>query len=499
MANVVSLKTHNGQDVAFVDEVKGQGGMKDVYFSPNKDYVVAFFRDKQDPMARERMIQITDAYRERILNQEGGAYWRDLFCWPTAVVEYQGRLGVVAPFYHNKFFFTVGSRNGDTLKIKGREKEGKWFASAKNRNRFIDPLELGDWSTHVKICLMIARAVRRLHAAGLAHSDLSYKNVLVDPVTGAACIIDIDGLVVPGKIPPQVAGTPDFIDPLVMMTQKLPLRDPNRVLPSNKSDQHALAVLIYMYLFYRHPLRGPKVHDTNDPQRDEELSMGERALWVENPSDRSNHIRAKDLVSSELPWRDPAKIPYKIAGPYLAPLFEDAFVKGLHKKEHRPTADQWEVALVKSVDLLQPCSNAACEQKWYFFDNTTTPKCPFCGTPHRGLLPVLNLYSSHKEGSFRPENHRLMVYSNQSLFAWHMFKNVFPNEKLSDIQRKRLGYFVLHNAKWWLVNEAMPQMWDVTSKVQIPIGGKLELVDGLQIVNKEPNGRLIVVQMVPGA
>jgi len=493
-AAVVRLKTHNGQDVAFVDEVKGQGGMKDVYFSPNKDYVVAFFRDRQDPVARERLIQITDTFRDRIYNQEGGAYWKDLFCWPTAVVEHRGRLGVVAPFYSQNFFFSVGSRNGDSLGIKGKEKEGKWFASARNRNTFIDPQELGDWSTHLRICLLIARSVRRLHAAGLAHSDLSYKNVLVDPSRGAACVIDIDGLVVPGKIPPQVAGTPDFIDPLVMMTQKLPLGDPNRVLPSIRTDQHALSVLIYMYLLYRHPLRGPKVHD-QDPQRDDELSMGERALWIEHPSDSSNRIRPADLRPAQLPWCDPAKVSYKVTGPYLAPLFERAFTTGLHAPAQRPTADEWEVALVKTVDLLQPCSNTSCEQKWYVFDNTTSPRCPFCNTPYRGALPVLNLYSSHKEGSYRPDNHRLMVYSNQSLFSWHMFKNVFPNEKLTDALRKRLGYFVLHNGKWWLKNEAMAQLWDATSKVQIPVGGQVELVDGLQLVNKEPNGRLIVVQM----
>ena len=33
------------------------------------------------------------------------------------------------------------------------------------------------------------------------------------------------------------------------------------------TDRHALAVLIYMYLLYRHPLRGGKVHDVNDPQK----------------------------------------------------------------------------------------------------------------------------------------------------------------------------------------------------------------------------------------
>jgi len=494
MAKVIKLKTHDGQDVSFVDEVKGQGGMKDVYFSPNKDYVVAFFRDRQDVGARERLIMIAETYRDRIYNQEGGAYWKDLFCWPTAVVEHQGRLGVVAPFYSQNFFFSVGSRNGDSLGIKGKEKEGKWFASANLRSTRIDPKELGDWSTHIKICLMIARSVRRLHAAGLAHSDLSYKNVLVDPSRGAACLIDLDGLVVPGKIPPQVAGTPDFIDPLVMMTQKLPLSDPKRVLPSNKTDQHALAVLIYMYLLYRHPLRGPKVHD-EDSQRDEELSMGERALWIEHPSDVSNKIRPKDLRPSVIPWADPAKMSYKVTGPLLAPLFERAFATGLHSPSHRPSANEWEDALVKTVDLLQPCSNSSCGQKWYVFDNTTSPACPFCGTPYHGALPVMNFYSSHKVGSYRDDKHRLMVYSNQSLFPWHMFKNVSPNEKLPESMRKRLGYFVLHNGKWWMKNETMPALWDAANKAQIPVGGQIELTDGLQLLNKEPDGRLIVVQM----
>ena len=49
------------------------------------------------------------------------------------------------------------------------------------RNKFVEPDQKGTWLTHFHMCLQIARAVRRLHAAGLAHSDLSYKNVLVDP------------------------------------------------------------------------------------------------------------------------------------------------------------------------------------------------------------------------------------------------------------------------------------------------------------------------------
>ncbi|WP_256663024.1 transposase, partial [Klebsiella michiganensis] len=60
----------------------------------------------------------------------------------------------------------------------------------------------------------------------------------------------------------------------------------------------------------------------------------------------------------------------------------------------RPTADEWESALVKTVDLIQPCQNKDCDQKWYVFNGKTKPVCPYCGTPYKGKLPILNLYSS---------------------------------------------------------------------------------------------------------
>ncbi|MBF1240143.1 helix-hairpin-helix domain-containing protein [Haemophilus sp.] len=496
MSKVITLTATNGETIQFVDEIKAQGGMKDVMFSPNKDYVVAFFREPADLATKERLEMITCTYREKIFNQEGGEYLKKLFCWPTAVVEYQGKLGVVSPFYRDCFFFQYGSCNNDMLGIKGKDKDGKWFASASNRNKFLDSRELGDWMLHLKVCLMLARAVRRMHMAGLSHSDLGYKNCLIDPTTGQASLIDIDGLVVPGKHPPTVVGTPDFIAPEVVATQHLDKSDPKRKLPSRTTDLHALAVLIYMYLLYRHPLRGDKVFDMNDSQRDEELGMGEKALFIEHPTDHSNRIKLGNVKPSEQPWKDTQKMPYTITGPYLSELFKRAFIDGLHNPIARPTADEWEQALVKTVDLLQPCQGANCEQKWYAFDNSKSPKCPFCGTAHQGKLPVLNLYSAAPNGSYRPDNHRIMVYSGQSLFKWHADNRIFPNEKLKGEDAKRIGYFVLHQGNWWLVNENLTDMVDVNTKQSIPIGGKVKLEEGAKILLKKgEGGRLIVVQM----
>ena len=49
MANKITLTAQDGSTVEFYDEIKAQGGVKDVYFSTDKTYVVAFYRKKLSP------------------------------------------------------------------------------------------------------------------------------------------------------------------------------------------------------------------------------------------------------------------------------------------------------------------------------------------------------------------------------------------------------------------------------------------------------------------
>jgi len=412
-------------------------------------------------------------------------------------VEKDGLTGIVVPAYSKNFFFRKGYALSDL--IKGKEKEGKWFASAKFRNKQfplrLDESELGNWLSYFQVCLNIVRGVKRLHAAGLAHSDLSYKNVLVDPVSRSACIIDIDGLVVPGLFPPDVIGTPDFIAPEVLATKHLDVADPNRKLPDRLTDLHALGVMIYMYLLYRHPLKGGKIHDL-DTDRDDLLSMGQKALFTEHPTDASNRPKLAQINPKELPWADVSKMPYTLTGPYLTALFDQAFIDALHHPAKRPTANQWEEALLKTTDLMQPCSNPQCEQKWYVFANTNKPKCPFCGTPHKGTLPVLDLYYQFKPAVWKPEQHRLMVYNNQYLFQWHTNRTLVRNEKLTEEQKIPVGYYVYHDSKWKLVNQKLTSLKDLTEDVEVPIGAMVEITDGKRLLlSKEEGGRIALVTM----
>lgn len=489
MANKVTLTASDGSTVEFYDEIKAQGGVKDVYFSTDKTYVVAFYRKNLSPAEKDRLSNIVGPYHKRIFESPEGNYWKEFLIMPTKMVKWNEKTGVVLPFYPKRFFFSGGP-------FDGKEKEGKWFASAKLRNRFLPADQKGTWLSNVHMCLKIARAVRRLHAAGLAHSDLSYKNVLVDPISGNACIIDADELVVPGKYDAGVLGTPDFIAPEVMATRELKLGDPNKKLPSINTDRHALAVLIYMYLLNRHPLRGGKVWDI-DPAKDEAMSMGEKALFIEHPTDKTNRVKPQELDKSQLPQGDPTKLPYTICGPYLKKLFDRAFIDGLHNPLARPSAAEWEDALVKTCDLVQPCQNPKCEAHWYVFDNTTKPKCPFCGQEYKGQLPILNFYYAPTHGNYMSENYRLMVYDKQTLYKWHSNNLVSANEKTSAEDKKPVGDFHFHNGQWILINRRLPDMYDVTDKKPIAIGGYVPLTDGRQILlDKGQGGRLIVVQLV---
>ena len=488
----------NGATYQYIDNGDPKSGTaKNVYFSPDKKYVVAIFKDKQDFNQIERLKRITSVQLDRIRKMEGGNYFLDeLFRWPSDVVDASGKTGIIVPVYKSNYFFKTGYASQDL--IKGEEKNGKWFAGAKFRNKqfplSLDQSELGNWLSYFQICVNITRGVKKLHQMGLAHSDLSYNNVLVDPISKSAVIIDLDGMVVPGVHPAEVIGTADFIAPEVLATKHLAISD--RKLPNIKTDLHALPCLIYMMLLHRHPLKGGKVHDL-DSEKDDLLSMGEKALFIEHPTDKSNRPKLNQVSKWELFWADIDKLPYKITGPYLKTLFDRAFIDGLHNPMNRPTADEWETALIKTTDLIQPCSNSNCEQKWYVFDNTNTPTCPFCNTKHQGTLPVLDFYVNGGNNNWRLENHRLMVYKDQYLFQWHVSQKIIRNERLTDAQKKPVGYFTIHNGKWVLVNQTLTSLVDKTENIAVPINSMVELTNGKQLVlSKEEGGRVVVITLV---
>lgn len=457
----------------------GEGGMKLVYLTADKKSVVCFYKDQnegKDPNRMKRLKEILGKYNPTT-SAKNGDYFKDLFCWPTAIVK-EPQIGVVTPLYPISFFFKEGI-------AEDKEKESTWFVRPKLR-KLLPESEKGNWINYFSASIMLARAVRRLHLAGLAHSDLSNANVLLDPTVGKCLIIDIDSLVVPGLYPPDVVGTRHYIAPEVLATLHLSITDSNRQHPCNATDQHALAVLIYQYLLSRHPLDGPKTYPASTAEEQERLEMGEKALFIEHPQDSSN--RPKDL-----------KVPYTSLGPALSELFERAFIQGLHSPADRPTALEWEKALIKTWDMLIPCHNTQCPSQWFVLQKHHS-QCPFCGTKPKGPIPYLTLRSERKPGNWMRDG-QLAVYSNKYLYKWHVLEGIFPGEAADKTPQ---AYFVFHNNKWLLINQNLLSLVSPGGHKVAPSpksdqpGQAIELTEGRQFYldKDDPNGRLIEVEMI---
>lgn len=464
-----------------------RGGMKYTYFAPDKSYVVQFFNDpdKLDPNTAARLEAIIGRYNPTLPESRGGAiggdeklaaYFAQRFCWPTDLVV-KPQFGIVSPAYPKDFFFDEHA--SQFLELKGKDKKSNWFTSG-NR-RFLDKSELGDFRSMLQTALLLSRSIRRLHQAGLAHSDLSNNNVLIDPRSGNCVVIDIDSLVVPGLFPPEVAGTRGYIAPEVLSTMELDRGDPRRRIPSSVTDLHALAVLIYEYLFCRHPLMGPKIFSAESAEKDDFLGLGEMALFIENPNDTSNRPASLKTTIKDL-------------GPVLENLFLRAFVDGLHNPPLRPSAMEWERGIVQTWDLLHKCSNPRCDRKWFVLHDVKKPVCPFCGE-RIAESEVVRLEMSAEvrghPGEWR-KRAELDAVHNTPLFKWHMNSGVFADEKAD---KSLQAYVCRHGGQWFLVNCRAEGLMSPSGN-PVPAGQAIRLEDGTVFrASRDERGMLIRVKI----
>jgi hypothetical protein len=121
---------------------------------------------------------------------------------------------------------------------------------------------------------------------------------------------------------------------------------------------------------------------------------------------------------------------------------------------------------------------------------------PFNSADLRKQIPFRNPYSSEGRVNFRTDNHFVMVYTNQNLHPWHASRKVVPNKKLTLELCKPVGYFVVHQGKWF-INQTLAGLKDVDANKPIPPGSSVELTDGRKLLlNRDDGGRLIHLQIV---
>lgn len=409
---------------------------------------------------RQKSLATIIKKREAVLG-DNPTYWARYFCWPESLVIQPG-LGVLMP-RARKDLRPFSQLLSPRFRQRIRQQEGE--------------AALGKWSGHIGLLMKLARTVTRLHGNGLCHSDLSTNNLLVNPSHSDATLIDCDGLVETGSdiLLPTVLGTPDYMAPeLVMGLTPRPNQRPPQ--PSVTTDRHALAVLIYQGLLFRHPLRGSAFHSP-DPDEDERLMLGRKALYIEHPTDRSNRPKTPFLQSA-------------ILGPEMQELFSRAFIDGLHHPEKRPYAAEWERALLRLYDQTLPCSNPACEAKTFVFVDRGSTRCPWCRTDVKGprQIPILFFYKpdGKNNSSTFTLDFRFVGWPKRTLHAWHVEVNRLPGPGVEAAPYAAIQWEVQRAGEVWsLQNLTMDQCFDITEgKTRVPIAtqGTIELREGMRLL-----------------
>ncbi|MDR1315158.1 MAG: hypothetical protein LBQ12_16090 [Deltaproteobacteria bacterium] len=512
------------KDVEFATAGAVCGATRDVYFSPDRGRAVAFYRGPADSGRRERVEWIAGPARRELLNGTGAERLRELFSWPERSVACGGREGYVAKAYDEMFYFPEGSA------LAGALKEGYWFASARNM-RNVPKEERGGIAGALNACLLLARGVRLLHGHGILHPGLSSLTVLASPSRGSLCLTGLDGLWKEGFKPPELIPEPDYLPPELMLDPGLAKGAAVSIPPSIESDRHALAVLVYRFLFRRRPVaavpadggrgRGasplpggasPAPGCAADVPG--ALRAGWRAAFVEDAWDPSGLPGPGGPVGREggsdgaeeggdglLPWSDPGLLPCRVAGPRLSGVIRRAFADGLGDPSRRPSAAEWESELERALDALVPCAGSSCPSGWYVFDPGRPLSCPYCGEPFAGpSLPLLKIFPRRRDGAAEapgPDASDLTAFNNRYIYRRNAYNGTGLPWPLSGERGKPVGYFSFHNGSWLFVNQTLQDLRDMSGRRPCPPGQALKLADGMKLLlSEEDGGRVALVSMV---
>ena len=346
------------------------GGQGSVFFTPDGRYIVKIYHERKLRDTPEKTKE-----RLRMLIRLGSSLGEDdqFLAWPLGVVERLGErpaVGCVSkrvPPSHVELYKLIFSPQD-----------------------MAEQLEQGyRWVNYLKMARATAAALRTVHDKGIAVGDVSFKNVLANPETGEAVLVDLDSATVPGFVRPVVGGTPGFLAPELVQ---------GLAQPSETSDRHSAAVLILWTLLFRNVMQPPVTACyAAEPEEDERLGWGKYACFSEHPKDRRHWF---GRIGRPLYKR--GALSYKCLTPKLQALTEKTLIQGLHHPDKRVAAREWFLALAEAYDALAPCRE--CKQSLlypYWIRPVTARSCPFCGTRIQSPYPaVLELREERSKGHY---------------------------------------------------------------------------------------------------
>ena len=218
-------------------------------------------------------------------------------------------------------------------------------------------LASGGLRRRLRLLARLARVMARLHGLGIAHGDLSPKNVFVSESHEHAevWLIDCDNLTYAVRDSSLQLYTPDYGAPELLCGERG---------ISTYTDIWSFAVVAFQLLTVLHPFKSGDLVD-QDSEREEPALRGELP-WVDHPEDESN--RASLGIPREL-----------VCTPVLRDLFDRCFRLGVLDAGERPVMAEWAEAFEAAVAVQVLCNmdHGGCGSTFLWNRDLC---CPFCDT-----------------------------------------------------------------------------------------------------------------------
>ena len=259
-------------------------------------------------------------------------------------------------------------------------------------------MQIAGWLTQRDLCDVAARlagVVAGVHRAGHCIGDLKPQNILVAPTSGRVVLIDTDSFQIcdprAGRLHRSIVATPEYSAP------ELIGRDLTVVDRTHASDTFALAVLLHQVLLGgAHPFAG-------------ELAPGHGGVSVERIPGRIRRGLCPWVPGITAIRPAPGALPFEALPPELRDLFTRCFGPGHARPSERPTAAQWQRALVRASDTM-----VICPQSHVHRYAEGLARCPWCDRRERtgiDLFPAGQRWqralASRSDLAAAPEHQRL--------------------------------------------------------------------------------------------
>ena len=221
----------------------------------------------------------------------------------------------------------------------------------------------------VDASLKIISAFRILHKSGYSYQDLNDGNFFINPSTGDLRIGDNDN-VSPNGYNTGIAGKPRYMAPEIVIGEKM---------PDLHTDEHSLAIILFMLMFHQHPLEGKKWLVPCLNNLNEYALYGSEPVFIMDKNDKSNGPDNEVHTAFVTMWNCMPK--------YMKEAYCSAFSnEALHNPQKRLRELDWLKLYVRFRNEITKCPYCGNE---VFIINSQTTNCDRCGR----TLPINQVFN----------------------------------------------------------------------------------------------------------